>query len=356
MKLGIIGLPGSGKSTVFRALTGVTAQTNGKGQDPGLGVVMVEDQRLTYLAEYYHPKKVTPVHVEYLDIAGLTGDGKPGREIGDRVLANIRPMDALVHCVRCFDSPVTGPADPVGDWESVEAEMILSDLAVVEKRIERLKKEMKKGRKDLAAELSLLEEAKQVLEDEKPLRTFQPALESDSLKGFSFLSAKPQLVLANADDSRKRNVIQEDLDAIRESVSDTVHLATDWLYADAEAEIARLDPEDAREFLEDMDLEEDAKNRIVRTSFDLLGQMVFFTAGDPEARAWPLRNGDTALKAAGTIHSDIERGFIRAEVVAFDDFKAAGSMQAAQKAAKVRLEGKDYRVKDGDIILFRFNV
>ena len=265
-------------------------------------------------------------------------------------------MDALVHCVRCFDSPVTGPASPVKDWMSVEAEMIISDLAVIEKRVERVQKELKKGNKGLSAEMSLLVEAKQILEDEKPLRTFPPAMESDVLRGFSFLSAKPQLVLLNADDSRSRDEIHKDMDAIREAASDSAHLKVDWLYADAEAEIARLDPEEAREFLEDMELEEDAKNRIVRASFDLLGQMVFLTAGEPEVRAWPIRRGDSALKAAGTIHSDIERGFIRAEVVAFDDFKAAGSMQAAQKAAKVRLEGKEYRVKDGDIILFRFNV
>jgi ribosome-binding ATPase len=355
--LGIIGLPLSGKSTVFRALTGVIETDDRKGHNqPGLGVVKIRDERLEFLTEYHKPKKVTPVHVEYLDIAGLTGEGKPGRELGDRILTHIRALDALVLCLRFFESEALGAPDPVKDYHAVQEEMIISDLAIVEKRIERLEKDIKKGRKELAEELGLLKEAGAVLEDGKALRTFPPAMESERLKGFAFLSAKPQLLLLNAGEDKNRKQITEALENLGSSLGDEPCVVMDWLYADSEAEIARLDEDDAKEFLEELELDEGARDRITRTSFDLLQLIVFFTVGEPEARAWQLRKGMNAVKAAGAVHSDMERGFIRAEVVAFDDFKEMGSMPAAQKAGKVRLEGKDYPVQDGDIILFRFNV
>lgn len=357
MKLGIIGLPGSGKSTVFRALTGAEESQDRKGTaEPGLGVVKVEDPRLDFLAKHHKPKKVTEVHVEYLDIAGLTGEGKPGKEIGDRVLAHIRPLDALVHCVRFFDSPLLGDADPVRDAERVEEEMILSDMAIVEKRVERIRQEMKKGRKELAEELDLLEQAASYLGEGKPLRFFPPALESEKLRGFSFLSCKPELILLNCGEDKDQSRIDAVSASLGEVYEGQPHVEFDWLYADAEAEIARLDEEDARAFLQDLGLDRDAKSRIIRKSFDLLNLIVFLTAGEPEVRAWALREGSTALQAAGAIHSDIQRGFIRAEVVSFEDFEAAGSQAEVQKAGKLRLEGKEYRVQDGDIILFRFNV
>lgn len=357
MKLGIIGLPGSGKSTVFRALTGGIESGDRKGhQEPGLGAVKVRDPRLDFLAAYHKPKKVTPVDVEYLDIAGLTGEGKPGRSVGDKILAHIRPLDALVHCVRFFDSASLGEADPVRDYAALEEEMVLSDLAVVEKRLERISKDVQKGRKELAEELQLLQEAHALLDEGKPLRLFPPATESEKLRGFSFLSSKPQLVLLNAGDNKSPEEVRDKLDEIRRQVAGQPKTTFDSLYADAEAEIARLSDEEAREFLEDLALEEGAKDRIIKKSFELLNLIVFLTAGEPEVRAWPIEKGQTALKAAGTIHSDIERGFIRAEVVSFEDFKEAGSMAAAQKAGKVRLEGRDYQIKDGDIVLFRFNV
>lgn len=357
MKLGIIGLPGSGKSTVFRALTGGLESGDRKGhQEPGLGVVKVDDPRLDYLAEYHKPKKVTPVHVEYADIAGITGEGRSGKTLGDNFLAHVRPVDALVHCVRFFDSSVLGPPDPLGDFRTVEEEMILSDLALVEKRLERIEKDLKRGKKELAEEIALLKEARSLLEQGRPLRLFPAATQSDKLKGFAFLSAKPELVLVNAGDDKDSQEINEILESIRSEVADQPRMAFDSLFADAEAEIARLSPEDALEFLEDLALEEGAKDRIVKRSFRLLNLIVFFTVGDPEARAWQLEMGRNALKAAGTVHTDMERGFIRAEVVAFEDFKEAGSTAAAHKAGKVRLEGKEYQVQDGDIILFRFNV
>lgn len=357
MKLGIIGLPGSGKSTVFRALTGGIDLGDRKGhQDPGVGVVKVADSRLEFLAEYHKPKKVTPVHVQYLDIAGMTGQGKSGRTIGDKILGHIRPLDALVHCVRFFDSPLSGPPEPLTDVRSVEEEMILSDLATVEKRLERVEKDIQRGKKDLAEECDVLNEARELLEAGKPLRLLPGTTESEILRGFAFLSAKPELILVNAGETKSREEITILLDLLSAEMAGQPRVALDWLYADTEAEIARLTPEEAAEFLEDLALDEGAKDRIIKSSFTMLNLISFFTVGPPEVRAWQLEEGKNALKAAGTVHTDMEKGFIRAEVIAFDDFKEAGSMPAAHKAGKVRLEGKDYVVRDGDILLFRFNV
>jgi len=358
LKLGIIGLPGSGKTTMFRALTGAVEVHLGKSgsQDPGLGMVKVKDSRLDFLADHYRPKKTTPVNVEYLDIAGFTGENSPGRSIGDRVLAHMRTLDALVHCVRLFDSPSLGPAHPLRDFKSVEEEMVISDLAIVEKRLEKVSKDLQRGRKDLAAESALLEEARSLLEEGKPLRLLPAARESEHLRGFAFLSAKPELILINAGDEKSTEEIGSALSEIEAEVSGQPQVALDSIFADTEAEIARLSPQEAEEFLREMSLEEEAKDRIIKKSFTLLNLIVFFTAGEPEVRAWQLERGKTALKAAGTVHSDMEKGFIRAEVVAFPDFKEAGSLAAAHKAGKVRLEGREYPVHDGDIILFRFNV
>jgi GTP-binding protein YchF len=357
LKLGIIGLPGSGKTTVFRALTGGIEAADRKGhQEPGLGVVKVKDTRLDFLVNYHKPKKATPVQVEYMDIAGITGESKPGGGIGDRCLSFMRTTDALVQCVRFFDSAVLGPADPIRDYRAVQDEMIFSDFALVEKRLERVTRDAQRGKKDLAEELSLLQEAYKILVQGKPLRIFPPASESEKLKGFAFLSAKPQLILINAGDTKTKTEVLSLKTELEQMISDQPYSVVDWLYADAEAEIARLSDEDAQEFLAELELEEGAKERIVKKSFELLKLIVFFTAGEPEVRAWQLRDCSTALKAAGTVHSDMERGFIRAEVVAFDDFKEAGSMAAAHKVGRVRLEGRDYQVKDGDIVLFRFNV
>ncbi len=358
MKLGVIGLPAGGKSTVFRALTGGVTSGEQRGhQEPGIGVLKVEDERLAFLARLYQPKKVTPVHVEYLDIAGLTGEGERGRDIGDRVLGHMRPLDALIHCLRFFQSPLAGPPDPIADLHRVEEEMILSDLATVEKRMERLASDIAKGRKELLDEHKLLEACADVLQRGRPLRVLPESIaQSEKLKGFAFLSAKPELFLVNAGEDKSVGEVQEVLTEIGEAVGDQPRVAWDWLYADAEAEISRLEPEDAAEFLEDLGLDRKAKDRIVGKSFSLLDLIVFFTAGEKEVRAWPLPRHSTALQAAGAIHSDIQRGFIRAEVTAYDDFRAFGSAAEVQKAGRMRLEGKEYEVNDGDIILFRFNV
>jgi len=357
LKLGIIGLAGSGKSTVFRALTGgVDSGAGHEHQELGLGVVKVQDDRLDFLADYHKPKKVTPVVVEYLDIPGIPSESSSGRSLGEKILPFIRPLDALVHCVRFFDSSAAGEPQIEKDFLVGEEELILSDMAVVEKRIERLEKDVSRGRKELTEELELLREAGKYLEQGKPLRLFPAAMESEKLKGFAFLSAKPELILLNVGENKNVNEIESALEQLNTIISGQPHIALDWLYADMEAEITRLSEEDAQEFLRDLKMEEGAKNRVIRKSFRLLDFIVFFTAGAPEVRAWQLKNGQTALKAAGTVHSDMERGFIRAEVVAYHDFKQAGSMAAAHKAGKARLEGRDYGVKDGDIILFRFNV
>jgi ribosome-binding ATPase len=357
LKLGIIGLPRSGKSTIFRALTGGIEVTGRKGhQEPGLGVVKVQDSRLELLADHFKPKKVTPVHVEYADIQGFTGQGRPGGSLGDKFLGYIRPLDALVHCVRFFESASHDPSAPLKEFRSVEEEMILTDLAVIEKRMERIRKDLQKGKKELSEEFDLLTEAASLLDQGKPLRLLPQDDAWDKLSGFAFLSSKHELVLLNTGEDKKPDEALRVLEEIEEYLAGQPHMALEWLYADSEAEIARLSPADAAEFLREMSLDQGAKDRIIKTSFGLLDQIVFFTAGEPEVRTWQLKQGSTSLKAAGTVHSDMEKGFIRAEVLAFDDFREAGSMAAAHKVGKVRLEGRDYKVKDGDIILFRFNV
>ena len=357
MKLGIVGLPGCGKTVVFKAWTGGVEVLERKGrQEPGIGVVKVTDYRLDFLADYHKPKKVTPVHVEYLDISGLSGDSKPGQSLGDKILTHIRPVEALVIVLRYFDSPTMDDPDPVRDYNRIEDEMILSDLVTVEKRLERIAKEIQRGKKEAIEEHDLLEQAKKALDEGKPLRLSPAIVQSEKMRGFAFLSAKPELVLVNAGEEKTKDDILEVINRLSSLPAMSCDVMVDWLYADTEAEIARLSPEEAEEFLLEMSLEEGAKDRIIRKSFDLLNLIVFLTAGEPEVRAWPLINGKSALKAAGVIHSDIERGFIRAEVVAFNDFKQHGSMAAASKSGKVRLEGKDYIMQDGDIVLFRFNV
>ncbi len=357
MKLGIIGLPGSGKSVLFRALTGgLNPGEQRSRQDPGLGVVKVSDPRIDFLTKYHKPKKVTPVHVEYLDIAGLTGEGKQGRTLGDKFLSVIRPLDALVTCVRYFDSLSSGKPSPLTDYKTLEEEMILSDLSIVEKRLERVTKDLSRGKKELSEEFELLTHARDLLNEAKPLRLMKEVEQNEKLRGFAFLSAKPQLILLNTGENKTHEDAHNVLSEFATYVKDHPNVSVEWLYADMEAELAGMSEEEASEFLVDMALEEGAKERIIKRSFELLNLIVFFTAGEPEVRAWSLVKGRTAVKAAGTVHSDMERGFIRAEVVGFDDFKAAGSMAAAQKAGKVRLEGRDYVVKDGDIMLFRFNI
>ncbi len=366
MKLGIFGLPKCGKTTLFRALTGHSDLDGAKrsSHEPLVGVVKIDDERLTVLAQHFKPKKVTPVTVEYWDLPGIT-DGNledGGRcSLPDGFLAQIRSMDAIIHCLRFFDSDFIGsPSDPFKDFLRIEEEMLLSDLSIIEKRLDRLEKDLQKLRKeaikDAVVECELLKQAKDILDQGKPLRTFPPALSSEKLRSYAFLSAKPSLVLINAGQEKSHEQLARVLKTLQDHIKDQPNIIADALFADNEAEIARLSPEEAKEFLADLKVESSAKQRIVKTSFDLLQLIVFLTAGEKEVRAWQIKKGSTALIAAEAIHTDIARGFIRAEVVYYEDFKKAGSMQIAQKEAKVRLEGKEYIVKDGDMILFRFNV
>ncbi len=357
MKLGIIGLPGSGKTTVFRALTGGIETSDTKGdREIRVGVVKVSDPRLDFLTSFHKPRKTTPVTVEYSDIHGFGEDRPKGLTTAlEKFMAMMRPLDAFVHCIRCFHSPLTGPADPIGDFRALEEEMILSDMAVIERRLERVKRDIQRGKKELLKESEILTKALNLLNQGMPLRCIEDD-GLDVLRGFSFLSIKPELVLLNAGESTEKKSIDKLMEQIRSSVHGQPQVAVDWLYADIEAEMATMADEEAREFREELALEEGAKDRIIRTSFALLNLIVFFTAGEPEVKAWPLRRGANAVQAAGTVHSDMAKGFIRAQVISYEDFRTAGSMAAAQKAGKVRLEGRDYVVRDGDIMLFRFNV
>ncbi len=349
MKIGIVGLPGSGKTTVFNALTGSAAELSAYGsssRDPNLAVVKVPDPRLDRLSAMYNPKKTTPAQIQYVDVAGTLSAREDKGGTLDELLRLLRPVDALLHVIRNFDRPGE-PATPGQDFETLESELILSDLIIVEKRLERLEQDRKKGRKGDPAEPELLEKAQQILNGGEALRTYPEVASSPVLRGYAFLSAKPCIVLLNSGDDVT-------LGSTAVKLPPGVPLLE--LKGRLEMELAELSPEEAEIFRKDLGLLEPATFQLIRTSQKLLGLISFFTVGDDEVKAWNIRRDTKAQKAAGTIHSDIERGFIRAEVVAYDDLIELGTYAAAQKAGKVRLEGKDYPVKDGDIINFRFNV
>jgi GTP-binding protein YchF len=352
MEIGIVGLPGSGKTTIFNALTGSEAETStfqGGKKDPNLALVKVPDERLDRLAAMYKPRKVTPAQVKYIDLGGSissSGSGKAKQEAMDEILRLLRPCDALVHVVRGFEF-AGQPPTPQEDFEQFESELILTDLMSVEKRLERLEKEVKKGKKGDPRELELLKAAHEILDGGQALRTSEEIALAPQLRGYTFLSAKPVIVVLNiGEDDEEGNFRIE----LPEGISFLE------IKGSIEMELAQLPDDEAEEFRKDMGLEEPAIYRLIKESYRLLGLISFFTVGEDEVRAWTIRRGTLAPKAAGAIHSDMEKGFIRAEVVHYDDLMAAGSYHGAQKAGKVRLEGKDYPVQDGDIINFRFNV
>lgn len=351
MRLGIIGLPGCGKTTVFNALTGSAASTadfSGGERGPNLAAVKVPEPRLAFLARLHSPQKVTQASVEYVDMGGLSGRADREHQVGDGFLAAIRPVDALVHVVRNFPHPVHGPADPLGDFHRVETELIISDLIVVEKRLERIAADRKRGKKEDPKELQLLEECQKTLEEGRPLRSRATLADAPPLRGYAFLSAKPMLVLLN----------QWEEGAAESPAPPSV--AT-WppvlaIVGRLEMELAQLTPEEAAEFMTELGVEGLARDRVIGASHELLNLISFFTANEREVRAWTVKQGTPAIKAAGVVHSDMERGFIRAEVVPFKDLEKAGSYAGAQKRGLVRLEGRDYIVQDGDVIFFRFHV
>ncbi len=358
MKTAIIGLSAVGKSTLFSLLTGAAAAAPAGRPEARLGIARVPDPRVDRLAEMYSPKKKTYATVEYVDVPGVSKG--EGAALVD--LPALRNVDALLHVVRAFESELVphpdGSVDPLRDAKMLELELILTDLGAVERRLEKLEANLKKANKpEDAAEQALFQRMKECLEAEKPLRELTLGEEDKRrLRNYAFFSEKPVLIVANlgedqvkdAEGALKRTGLRE--------YAARPGFALCPVSAPIEAEMAQLPPEDAKAFREDLGLQEPGLDRVIRTSYTLLGLVSFLTAGEDECRAWTIRRGTKAQLAAGTIHSDIERGFIRAEVVAYDDLLAGGSIPACRDKGTLRLEGKEYEVKDGDVINFRFNV
>ena len=365
MKLGIVGLPNVGKSTLFNSLTKAGAESANYPFctiDPNVGVVSVPDERLGKLAALYDSAKIVPAVIEFVDIAGLVKGASKGEGLGNQFLSHIRETDAIVHVVRCFENTnivhVDGSLDPVRDIETINYELIFSDLDILERRIAKVSRGARND-KALAKELTLLEGIKAHLEQSKPARSYEP--EDDDMKAlmatYDLLTAKPVIYAANvseddlADDGASNKYVQAVREYAAKEGSEVFAVC-----AQIEEEISELDDDEKKEFLEDLGLKESGLDKLIKASYSLLGLISFLTAGPTETRAWTIRKGTKAPGAAGKIHSDFERGFIKAEVVYYQDLLDCGSYAAAKEKGLVGIEGKDYVVKDGDVILFRFNV
>lgn len=364
LKAGIVGLPNVGKSTLFNAITQAGAESANYPFctiDPNVGVVEVPDERLGKLAAIVDPQRIVPTAFEFVDIAGLVKGASKGEGLGNKFLAHIREVDAIVHVVRCFQDEnithVAGKIDPISDIETINLELILADIESVEKRLERSRKNLKGGDKKVVAEVDCLERIKEALYADKPARSLELGDEEKLLvRDLHLLTMKPMLFAANVSEGEAANAdgnpyVQRVREYAAQEGAEVVPIS-----AKVESEIAELEGDDKAMFLEELGLAESGLNRLIRGAYKLLGLYTYFTAGVQEVRAWTIRAGIKAPQAAGVIHTDFERGFIRAEVVSYDDLVASGSMNGAREKGQLRLEGKEYVVQDGDVMHFRFNV